>query len=236
MDEHKALIKQHVMYVLNNMEERETLAPLVTEADKGEGEEDEKDNGPAKVVVVGAGAAGLAAASVLVVSGRMGFEIWAAMLGDVMCTLPPICLSLPPRTCCMLCTHAAPTMVCVTLLQNCGLEVVVLEASDYIGGRCAAAGSTQQALGPLLCTPSVAPSSSDSEADVVSKAVKLVSTLAAQQGVALPDPQLAQGSVPVFDAVLGKRVPAGVMEEAAKSVRLPLFVSFCWGCAGWRAA
>jgi NADPH-dependent 2,4-dienoyl-CoA reductase/sulfur reductase-like enzyme len=50
----------------------QTLAPLDEGGDKGEREE---AKGPEKVVVVGAGAAGLAAASTLVVSAAAAYQI-----------------------------------------------------------------------------------------------------------------------------------------------------------------
>lgn len=80
MDAHRALIKKHVNYVLERMDERHTLTPLME--DDGQGGQAEKAE-PEKVVVVGAGAAGLAAASIMVV----GFPI--------ACTSPLLSACLP---------------------------------------------------------------------------------------------------------------------------------------------
>ncbi len=73
MDEHKAFVRKHVMHVIDHMDERETLEPLPYTDDEdeedGAGGKGRKAKGKGKeqphVVVVGAGPAGLAAATVL---------------------------------------------------------------------------------------------------------------------------------------------------------------------------
>lgn len=85
MDEHKALVRKHVTHVIEHMDERATLEPLPYTDDEGEeeggGGKGRKGGGKGKgkgsqeqphVVVVGAGPAGLAAATVLQV--RMPFR------------------------------------------------------------------------------------------------------------------------------------------------------------------
>ncbi|KAF5840313.1 hypothetical protein DUNSADRAFT_17157, partial [Dunaliella salina] len=62
MEGHKRLINKHVNYVVEHLHDRETLQPLGF----GEGEQQGGgDRRPQNVVVVGAGASGLAAASTL---------------------------------------------------------------------------------------------------------------------------------------------------------------------------
>lgn len=82
--EHKALIRKHVLYVVQNLADRQTLAPL---ADDGDGAPQPSSKGgdaaaagargkeQPHVLVVGAGPAGLAAATVLQVrlGGRPGW-------------------------------------------------------------------------------------------------------------------------------------------------------------------
>jgi hypothetical protein len=147
------------MHVVNHMEERDTLEPLPLDddseggtgagskrpADDQEGDKSSaKRQKPTRVVVVGAGAAGLAAASTL---------------------------------------------------AACGVQVLVLEASDRVGGRSAAvrlggADAPQVPLSlsplPLQPPPASLPSGAGSEAQLAQQGLQLVRALAKQQGLGDP--------------------------------------------------